>query len=236
MNGRNENHEKDMLDKIEEAPIKRVFDMIYDLIMANVLFILFNLHIPLFLVFFIPGNVAMYFIILGILCLNVLPSYGAILYALDRRGDDETSHFKKFMDGYRENFKVSFLTGLMGILFMLVALLDGIFFLSKANQAVYMAFLVIFFVGLLLYVASAPIIVHFGLKPGKAIKITLGHFFKLIPGALLAILVAGFSVYISRYIVFPLIVGFSLAGLIQETLSKKALAVIENGNLLREER
>lgn len=92
------------------------------------------------------------------------------------------------------------------------------------------------FTGLLLYLASAPIIVHFGLKPRKVVKIASGDFFKPVPGALLTILVARLSVYFSRFIVFPLTVGFSLEGLIQETLSKKAPAVIKNGNLLREVR
>ena len=65
------------------------------------------------------------------------------------------------------------------------------------NQAVYMDFLVILFTGLLLYLASATIIVHFGLKPRKVIKIASGDFFKLVPGTLLTILVARLSVYFS---------------------------------------
>lgn len=235
MSGKNENKNKDLIDRIDDAPMKKFFDLTYDLMMANVFFILFNMPLPLFLLFFAPGNMVLYYIILGILCLNLLPSYVAMGFAMLRRNDTETSHFKKFFEGYKKKFKTSFLTGAAWIVFMLIALIDSMFFRTKANQLVSMAFLTLYFVGIILFVASSIVLVHFDFKSRDVIKFTLGFSLKFIPGAVIAILVVALCIYFSQYIVFPLIVGFSLAAFIQEILSKKVVTDIEKIILLKEE-
>ena len=235
MSGKKENKNKDLIDRIDDAPMKKFFDLTYDLVMANALFILLNIHLPLFLLFFEPGNMVLYNIILGILCLNLMPSYVAMEYALLRRNDDETSHFKKFFEGYKKKFKTSFLTGAAWISFMLIALFDSMFFREKANQVLSMAFLTLYFVGVLLFVASSIVVVHFEFKARDVLKFTLGFSLKFIPGAVIALLVGVLCIYFSQYIVFPLIVGFSLAAFIQEALSKKVVADIEKIILLKEE-
>jgi len=235
MSGKNDHKKKDLIDRIDDAPMKKFFDLTYDLIMANVFFILLNLQLPLFLLFFEPGNMVLYYIILGVLCLNLLPAYAAMGYALLRRSDIETSHFKKFFEGYQKKFKTSFLTGAVWIAFMLIALTDSMFFRTKNNQILSMTFLTLYFVGIILLVASSIVIVHFDFKSRDVIKFTLGFSLKFIPGAVIAILVGVLSIYFSQYIVFPLLVGFSLAAFIQETLSKKVVADIEKIILLKEE-
>lgn len=235
MSGKNEKKNKDLIDRIDDAPMKKFFDLTYDLIMANVLFILLNMHLPLFLLFFEPGNMVIYYITLGILCLNLMPSYVAMEYALMKRNDSETSHFKKFFTGYKKKFKTSFVTGAIWISFILIALIDSMFFREKANQVLSMAFITLYFVGILLFVASAVVVVHFELKARDVMKFTLGFSLKFIPGALIAIFVVVLSIYFSQYIVFPLIVGFSLAAFIQEALSKKVVADIEKIIFLKEE-
>lgn len=235
MSGKNDKKNKDLIDRIDDAPMKKFFDLTYDLIMANVLFILLNMHLPLFLLFFEPGNMVIYYLTLGILCLNLMPSYVAMEYALLKRHDSETSHFKKFFEGYKKKFKTSFVTGAIWISFILIALIDSMFFREKANQVLSMAFITLYFVGILLFVASAVVVVHFEFKAREIIKFTLGFSLKFIPGALIAIFVVVLSIYFSQYIVFPLIVGFSLAAFIQEALSKKVVADIEKIILLKEE-
>lgn len=235
MSGKNDHKNKDLIDRIDDAPMKKFFDLTYDFIMNNVLFILINIHLPLFLLFFVPGNMVLYYIIIGILCLNLMPSYVAMEYSLLRRGDIETSHFKKFFEGYKKKFKTSFLTGATWIAFMLIALIDSMFFRTRANQIVSMTFLTLYFVGIILFVASSIVIVHFDFKSRDVIKFTLGFSLKFIPGAVMAILVGVLCIYFSQYIVFPLIVGFSLAAFIQEILSKKVVADIEKIILLKEE-
>ena len=235
MSGKNDRKNKDLIDRIDDASMKKFFDLTYDLIMNNILFILLNIPLPLFLLFFEPGNMVIYYIILGILSLNLMPSYVAMEYALLRRGDIETSHFKKFFEGYKKKFKTSFLTGAVWIAFMLIALIDSMFFRTKANQIVSMVFLTLYFVGIILFVASSIVIVHFDFKMRDVMRFTLGFSFKFIPGAVIAILVGALCIYFSQYIVFPLIVGFALAAFIQEILSKKVVADIEKIILLKEE-
>ena len=235
MSGKNDRKNKDLIDRIDDAPMKKFFDLTYDLIMNNILFILLNIPLPLFLLFFEPGNMVIYYIILGILSLNLMPSYVAMEYALLRRGDIETSHFKKFFEGYKKKFKTSFLTGAVWIAFMLIALIDSMFFRTKANQIVSMVFLTLYFVGIILFVASSIVIVHFDFKMRDVMRFTLGFSFKFIPGAVIAILGGALCIYVSQYIVFPLIVGFALAAFIQEILSKKVVADIEKIILLKEE-
>jgi len=235
MSGKNDHKNKDLIDSIDDAPMKKFFDLTYDLIMANVFFILFNLHLPLFLLVFVPGNMVLYYIILGILCLNLMPSYVAMEYALVRRSNIETSHFKKFLEGYKKKFNTSFLTGATWIAFMLIALIDSMFFRTKANQIVSMVFLTLYFAGIILFVASSVVIVHFDFKLRDVLRFTLGFSLKFIPGAVMSILVGALCIYFSQYIVFPLIVGFSLAAFIQEVLSKKVVADIEKIILLKEE-
>lgn len=235
MSGKNDRKNKDLIDRIDDAPMKKFFDLTYDLIMNNILFILLNIPLPLFLLFFEPGNMVIYYIILGILSLNLMPSYVAMEYALLRRGDIETSHFKKFFEGYKKKFKTSFLTGAVWIAFMLIALIDSMFFRTKAYQIVSMVFLTLYFVGIILFVASSIVIVHFDFKMRDVMRFTLGFSFKFIPGAVIAILVGALCIYFSQYIVFPLIVGFALAAFIQEILSKKVVADIEKIILLKEE-
>ena len=235
MSGKNDHKNKDLIDRIDDAPMKKFFDLTYDLIMANVFFILLNLHLPLFLLFFEPGNMVLYYIILGILCLNLLPSYVAMEYAMLRRSDIEKSHFKKFFEGYQKKFKASFLTGVAWIIFMLIALIDSMFFRTKNNQILSMTFLTLYFVGIILFVASSIVIVHFDFKSRDVIMFTLEFSLKLIPGSVIAILVGVLSIYFSKFIVFPLLVGFSLAAFIQETISKKVVTDIEKIILLKEE-
>ncbi|MGB4590557.1 MAG: DUF624 domain-containing protein [Clostridiaceae bacterium] len=235
MSGNKENKSKDLIDRIDNAPMKKFFDLTYDLIMNNIFFILLNLHLPLFLLFFEPGNMILYYIILGILCLNLLPSYVAMEYALLKRSDVETGHFKKFFEGYRKKFKTSFLVGAVWIAFMLIALIDSMFFRTRVNQIVSMAFLTLYFAGIILFVASSLVIVHFDFKLTEVIKFTLGFSLKFIPGTVIAILVGALCIYFSQYIVFPLIIGFALAAFVQEILSKKVVADIEKIILLKEE-
>lgn len=235
MNEKKENKNKDLIDRIDDAPMKKFFDLIYDLVMANVLFILLNMHLPLYLLFFEPGNMVFYYLSLGILCLNLMPSYVAMEYALLRRSDNESSHFKKYFEGYKKNFKTSFVTGAAWISFMLIALLDSMFFRDKGNQLLSMTFLTLYFVGILLFVGSSIVVVHFELKARDVLKFTLGFSLKFIPGAVVAILVAVLCIYFSQVVVFPLIVGFSLAAFLQEALSKKVVADIGKIILLKEE-
>lgn len=235
MSGKDESKNKDLIDRIDDAPMKKFFDLMYDLIMANILFILLNMQLPLFLLFFEPGNMVLYYLSLGILCLNLMPSYVAMEYALLRRSDSETSHFKKYFEGYKKKFKTSFVTGAAWISFMLIALIDSMFFSDKANQLLSMAFLTLYFVGILLFVASSIVVVHFEFKARDVLKFTLGFSLKFIPGAVVAILVGVLCIYFSQVVVFPLIVGFALAAFIQEALSRKVVADIEKIILLKEE-
>ena len=100
-----------------ETPLKRGIDKVYQMILANGLFILFNLHILMVFIFIEPPNVIFFYIIFGLLSFNILPSYVALTKVMKLPASEVQKVVKEYFIAYKESFKGSFLLGILVIFF-----------------------------------------------------------------------------------------------------------------------
>lgn len=207
-----------------ESSVKGTFDFVYDLIMANAWFIMFNIHMLLFLGLFKPGNILAYYTFMGILCLNLTPSYAALTYALDREKRKGRTVMKAFLEGYGRHFSQAFLLGLLGILFMVFTQINGVFFLIQEMDIPYALLQTVFFLTLVFVLSAVPVMMREKKKLKEVMKETLRLYFRLLPVTALTFFIMGISLFFTQYIVFPVIFAFGLAAMTQNALTKKVLS------------
>lgn len=214
---------EDRKDIRDQSSVKGTFDFVYDLIMANAWFIMFNIHMLVFLVLFRPGNLLAYYVFMGVLCLNLTPSYAALMYALDPEKREGRSVMKTFLEGYGQHFLQGFLLGLLGIIIMVAVQFNGVFFLIQDMDIPYALFQAVFFLVLVFVLSAVPVMMREKKKLKEVLKETLSLYFRLLPVTALTLFIMGVSLFFSQYIVFPVIFAFGLAAMTQNALTKKVL-------------
>lgn len=210
--------------QVADTSAKKTVDTVYNLIMANAMFILFNIHILIFLLFFRPESIGSYYLSMGILSINLLPSYTALFYAIRGQKTGSKSVVRLFVEGYRKSVKTGLIIGVMSALIITFSLYNNLFFLIEGMESAYRASQMGIFFTLFAAVAAVPVMVHTdGGKFGEIFKKTKDNFFRLLLGAAVAVLIMGLCMFFARYIVFPLIFGFGLAAMAQDRFSEKIL-------------
>lgn len=212
-------------EQVADTSAKKTVDSVYNLIMANAMFILFNIHILIFLIFFRPESIGMYYLAMGLLSINFLPSYAALFYALRAQKTVKKSVVRLFIEGYRKNVKTGLVIGIIAALLITFSLYNNLFFLIEGMESAYFASQMGIFFTLFATAAAVPVMVHTeGGRLREIFRITKDSFFRLLLSAALALFIMGISIFFARYIVVPLIFGFGLAAMAQDTLSEKILA------------
>jgi len=215
---------KTSIEQVADTSARKTVDKVYNLIMANAMFILFNIHILIFLLFFRPESIGMYYLSMGLLSLNLLPSYTALLYAIRAQKTGGKSVVRLFIEGYRKSVKTGLIIGVIGALIITFSMYNNLFFLIEGLESAYRASQMGIFFSLFAAVAAVPVMVHNdGGKFREIFRKTKENFFRLLLGAALAVLIMGLCIFFARYIVFPLIFGFGLAAMAQDALSEKIL-------------
>lgn len=210
-------------EELASAVVKGAVDRVYDLIMANALLILFNIHILIFLLFFTPGSLFAFYFFTAVLLLNALPSYGALYYSL-HVGREKTI-YHRFFAGYQKMFKKTFLPGAAVSFFSMFVLLNGTFLTVMNLQPLYVV-LQLAVIFLLFYVVALVPFMATEQGKMKGYRMALKeNFFRGILGSAASTLIIGGSLYLGRLIIFPVILGFSLGALVQEVIHKKTKAM-----------
>ena len=217
-------------EQVADTSAKKTVDRVYNLIMANAMFILFNIHILIFLLFFRPESIGMYYLSMGLLSLNLVPSYTALLYVIRAQKTEKKSVVRLFIEGYRKSVKTALLIGVIGALIITFSMYNNLFFLIEGLESAYRASQMGIFFTLFAVVAAVPVMVHTdGGRFREIFRKTKDNFFRLLLSAALAVLIMGVSIFLARYIVFPLIFGFGLAAMAQDALTEKILAPKRKG-------
>ncbi|MFH5836192.1 DUF624 domain-containing protein [Proteiniclasticum sp. C24MP] len=215
-------------EQLAKSSVKKAVDGVYDLIMGNALFMLFNLHILLFLLFYNPTNIVMYYLYMAVLSLNLLPSYSALLYAVSRKRAEGKGIFKDFVKGYRENLKSSLLIGLLGAVLITFTLYNALFFYISEMNLVYVLLQLLIFFMLFTILATVPVMVHEKGTLKEVLGKTMNRFFRLMLGAAAAVVILLMSVYLGRIVIMTLIFGFALAAMAQNALYFRLLGQSQN--------
>ena len=210
-------------EELASSSVKKAVDGAYDLIMVNALFILFNLHILLFLLFISPNNIVQYYLYMALLSLNLLPSYSALLYAVKRKREGSTEVMSNFIKGYKENVRKSFIMGLIGAVLITFTLYNALFFYVTEMKFLYSALQLLTFFMAFAVLATAPAIVYEKGSLKEIIIKTKKSFFKLLLGAAAAALIILLSIYLGRIVIVTLIFGFALAAMAQDALYMKII-------------
>lgn len=209
--------------------------VLYELITNNAIFLAFNIHIFIFLFLFRWPDIVSFYISIGVLSINVLPSYVALRYSLENLRESDENIFKRFIKGYKENFKRSFVIGIIGILAIVISLLDGVYFSIIEQETLFYVFQIIFFIFLVFFMSASTILLRFDFNIKETLKVTLGYYFKLLFSSLVTIFILGISLYLSRFNMLPLIVGFSIAGYVQNSFNYNIVKDIRKDLLIEEE-
>ncbi|NLC66983.1 MAG: YesL family protein [Clostridium sp.] len=209
--------------------------ILYELITNNAIFLAFNIHIFIFLFLFRWPDIVSFYISMGILSINVLPSYVALRYSLENLKESDENIFKRFIKGYKENFKRSFVIGIIGILAIVISLLDGVYFSLIEQETLFYVFQIIFFIFLVFFISASTILLRFDFNIKETLKVTLGYYFKLLFSSLVTIFILGISLYLSRFNMLPLIVGFSIAGYVQNSFNYNIIKDIRKDLITEEE-
>lgn len=203
--------------------VKKAVDGVYDLIMANALFMMFNLHILLFLLFYNPVNIVMYYLYMALLSLNLLPSYSALLYAVSRKREGGKGIVSDFVRGYRKHFKNSLLIGLSGAVLITFMLYNALFFYISEMNLVYTLLQLLIFLVLFMILATVPVMIYESGTLKEVLSRTRRNFFRLLLGSAAAAVIVLLSVYLGRIVIVTLIFGFALAAIAQKTLYLRLL-------------
>lgn len=212
-------------EQLAKNSVKKAVDGVYDLIMVNALFILFNIHILLFLLFYNPANIAMYYLYMVVMSLNLLPSYTALLYAVNRKRKEGERIMKDFLKGYKENLKNSLIIGALGAVLITFALYNALFFYITEMELVYWLLQFLIFFLLFAVLATVPVMIHEKGKLNTVMGKTRKLFFRLLPGAAAAVVILLLSVYLGRIVIATLIFGFALAARTQNALYGKLIGL-----------
>lgn len=215
-------------EQLANNSVKRAVDGVYDLIMANALFIFFNVHIILFLLFFNPTNIVLFYLYMGFLSLNLLPSYTAIMYVKRKGKDNSAGIIGEFRKGYRENFRSSFMIGALGILVITFTLYNAQFFYITEMNLVYRALQILAFFVIFAVLATIPVIIYDKGTLKEVLSRTKKDFFKRLLGAAAAGMIILLSLYLVRIIAVTLIFGFGLAAVAQDALYRKLIGETKN--------
>lgn len=213
-------NKKERDQELALSQVKKSVDQVYDGIMGNALFILVNIHILVFLLFAEPDNLAVYYLLMAVVMIPLYPAYTALYVALRGTGEDKGNIYKRFFDGYRKKFKKTVVIGTLGSFFTAFMLYNSLFFSiidqSAMRRAVdiLLVFVLMFLLGLVPLIAEEKGTLKDHLKEMRK---------KLFQGVLrgaAALVLLFVSVYFGRLIIFPLIIGFSLAAYVQRVLYK----------------
>ncbi len=227
---KNNSRKKTSREQVADTSAKKTVDSVYNLIMANAMFILFNIHILVFLLFFEPKSIGMIYLSMGLLSFNLLPSYTALFYALRAQKTVKKSVIRLFIEGYRKSVKTGLVIGIIAALVITFSLYNNVFFLIEGMESAYRSSQMGIFFILFAAVAAVPVMVHTeGGRFKEIFRKTKDSFFRLLLGGALAVLIMGLSIFFARYIVFPLIFGFGLAAMAQDKLSEKILTPKRKG-------
>lgn len=209
-----------------ETPLKRGIDKVYQMILANGLFILFNLHILLGFIFIEPGNIVLFYIILGLLSFNIFPSYAALTKVMKLPASEDQKVMKEYFNAYKKSFAGAFFLGTIGIFIMVNTMMLNVFFLTQGNtglsQVMQGLFVVVFVVTLALVYLHGDLEGTFG----KTIKTGFKNLIYLLPGAAASMLISVIGLMAGGVFRMMLIIGFSLGALAQIKLSKKVMSRI----------
>lgn len=210
-------------EQLANSSVKKAVDGVYDLIMVNALFILFNLHMLLFLLFLKPANIVLYYLLIAFLSLNLLPSYAALMYAVRKKREGSSEVMVEFFKGYKENFINSFIIGAAGSALITTTLYNALFFYITEMDLIYRALQLLNFFLLFAVLATVPAMVYEKGKLKEVFLRTKKNFAKLLIGAAAAGLIILLSIYLVRIIVVTFIFGFALAAMVQDTLNVRML-------------
>ena len=205
-------------EQLANSSVKKAVDGVYDLIMSNALFMLFNLHILLFLLFLKPANIVLYYLLIALLSLNLLPSYSALMYAVRKKREGSSEIMVEFLKGYKENFKKSLIIGSIGAVMIAFTSYNALFFFITDMRLIYWALQLIIFLMLFAVLATVPVMVFEKGTLKEVLSRTKINFSKLLLGAAAATLIILLSIYLGRIIVVPLIFGFALAAIAQDAM------------------
>ena len=218
--GNMKDNKKERDQELALSQVKKSVDQVYDSIMGNALFILVNIHILIFLLFAEPENLAVYYLLMAVVMIPLYPAYTALYIALEGAGEDKSSIYKRFFEGYRKQFKKTIVLGTLGSFFTAFMLYNSLFFniidQNGMRRAVdiLLIFVLMFLLGLVPLIAEEKGTLKEHLK-----KMRMKLFQGVLRGAA-ALLILFVSVYFGRLIIFPLVIGFSLAAYVQRILYK----------------
>jgi len=213
-NRRNKSTNKELAD----SSVKKAVDGVYDLLMVNALFMLFNLHILLFLLFLKPANIVLYYLLIALLSLNLLPSYSALIYAVRKKREGSSEIMVEFFNGYKENFKKSLIIGSVGAVLIAFTSYNALFFFITEMNLIYWALQLIIFFMVFAVLATVPAMVFEKGTLREVLSGTRRNFSRLLLGAAAATMIILLSLYLGRIIVVPLIFGFALAAMAQDVM------------------
>lgn len=208
--------------------VKKAVDGVYDLIMANALFMMFNLHILLFLLFYNPVNIVLYYLYMALLSINLLPSYSALVYAVSRQREGGKGIFSDFVKGYRKHLKNSLMIGLPGAVLITFMLYNALFFYISEMKLMYMLLQLLIFFILFAMLATVPVMIHENGTLKEVLSRTRRNFFRLLLGSAAAAVIVLLSIYLGRIVIVTLIFGFALAAMAQNRLYMRLLGQTRN--------
>ena len=126
--GNMKDNKKERDQELALSQVKKSVDQVYDSIMGNALFILVNIHILIFLLFAELENLAVYYLLMAVVMIPLYPAYTALYIALEGAGEDKSSIYKRFFEGYRKQFKKTIVLGTLGSFFTAFMLYNSLFF------------------------------------------------------------------------------------------------------------
>lgn len=214
-------NKKERDQELALSQVKKAVDQVYDFIMGNALFILVNIQILIFLLFAEPKNLAVYYLFLAVMLIPLYPAYTALYHALARSGEERRSIYRLFFESYRQYFRKTVVLGTLGSLFTAFMLYNSLFFRIIEKDAIGRALDLLMVLVLMVLLGLVPLLTE---EEGTVWTHLKESAAKPLQGAFrgaCALVILYLSIYFGRLLIFPLVIGFSLAAYMEQVIYKK---------------
>lgn len=217
------------MDKLAtEKPIYTIPNYIYSFLLTNIYFLLSNiLFIIVYLFMYLTPETTL-FLFISLIPLG--PSIGALLYSMGKLvREKEISPTKDYFTGYTKNFKLSFIFGLIQLIFIFVLMINS--YIMGEQSILSTFYLVLMALVLIIGCYGFPILSRFDIAFKNLYLVSIYSVFKYWKRTLINIVGIALSLWL--YIVYPVLSIFLLTsglGFLLMFNLKNILKQLEDGN------
>ncbi|WP_159519270.1 DUF624 domain-containing protein [Erysipelothrix urinaevulpis] len=195
---------------------------LWDILLSNAMFLLFNIFIPFAFISLKTKNILVLIILMIIFSLNLIPSFIAMQYALNKKINQDQSIIKLFLVGYKNSYRNCLKANLFFVISFYLFYLDYLYFSSRNLQSVALLFVILMIVEAYFVMAFCTIQSKFNFSFKDTIQLSIMYIMKLTKPMMLSLgFLLGFLLLVKNGAWMTLFFMFALVARINNKQSEQ---------------